>query len=284
MSESMFDFHRRAEVAGAPLLCILSGPADAGAVPALIASSLLNHPRTEILGSFDSDRLFDYRSRRGITNMKGNRLVEAALPAVALYECHDGQAPFFLLHGPEPDLAWIGFVTSLIDTLSALQVTKVVSVQSLPWAAPHTRPVGVFCYGDDAYLNARFPHPTSDITFPSSITSVLEVQLNSKGTPYCGVVAKIPQYISGVEYAPALSAVANAVEAAIGIRIPVPLEEVFEVNERLTEHMRSFPPLAALVESLEESYDGDTLGSQTSAPLPSGDDIAAQIQDYLSER
>ena len=54
-----------------------------------------------------------------------------------------GGTPYLLLHGPEPDNRWEAFARAVREVIERLEVTRVVAMGSVPMAVPHTRPIAI---------------------------------------------------------------------------------------------------------------------------------------------
>ena len=97
----------------APLLMVsLDGFLDAGQVRSTLAEHLLDTLEHEVVASFDTDQLVDYRSRRPMMTFDADHYADFEDPSLVLYRLVDAAGePFLLLHGIEPDYRWEGSKT-----------------------------------------------------------------------------------------------------------------------------------------------------------------------------
>lgn len=269
---------------GLPLVIALGGIIDAGQAASVFGTHLTTTMEAERIGGFNSDALFDYRQHRGAARLMQGRYVMATLPGISLFEVTDAAgSPMLLLSGPEPDFGWLQLTSKIAELVERFDVPLVVYVGAVPWAAPHTRPVGIIGHGTNRMVLARYPGPTDDLTVPVTITALVEMSVAGAGRDVLGFVAKVPQYVANERFEPAVGALAAAVGPAIGLQIPPVSEGTSEVLARLDRQAATFPPLRDLIAAFEHAYDEhDESGAM--GQLPSGDELAAQIEEYLAEQ
>ena len=111
-------------IAGAPMLHYLEGFIDAGTAGRLLTEHLLRVFPHETVARFDVDRLIDYRSRRPLMTYDNSRWESYEPPELALHLLHDqGERPFLLLTGPEPDHEWDLFSQAVLTIADRLDTT-----------------------------------------------------------------------------------------------------------------------------------------------------------------
>src|SRR5262249_4361534 len=68
-------------------------------------------------------------------------------PELALHLLHDqGERPFLLLTGPEPDHEWDLFSRAVLTIAARLDTGPAISFLGIPAGMPHTRPLGVIAH------------------------------------------------------------------------------------------------------------------------------------------
>src|SRR5205807_2468594 len=134
-------------IAGAPMLHYLEGFIDAGTAGRLLAEHVLRAFPHETVARFDTDRLIDYRSRRPLMTYDNSRWESYEPPELALHLLHDqGERPFLLLTGPEPDHEWDLFSRAVLTIAAQLETGPAISFLGIPAGMPHTRPLGVIAH------------------------------------------------------------------------------------------------------------------------------------------
>ncbi|MDN5820840.1 MAG: PAC2 family protein, partial [Brachybacterium sp.] len=141
---------------GLTLVHALPGMVDAGNACRIAATYLRDELRHLRLVSFDTDELLDYRGSRPHATFDGTSFVDVEVPELTLSLMYDEQdRPFLFLDGPEPDLQWRRLAEAMIDLVEFFDVERVVGMQGVPMAVPHTRPIGLFAHAHDPSLLGR---------------------------------------------------------------------------------------------------------------------------------
>jgi predicted ATP-grasp superfamily ATP-dependent carboligase len=280
---------------GPVLVHALDGFVDAGRAGSLAAQSLLVELEAREVARFDADQLVDYRSRRPRMTFRTDRFTDVAAHELVMYALTDAEGRlFYLLTGPEPDLQWERFCAAVRQVVERLGVRLVVGVHAIPWAAPHTRPVGLTPHASDRELIAGRPRWIGDLEVPGSVGALLELRLAEAGHATVGFAAHVPHYLSTAEYPPAAVALLDAVAQTAGLSVPTErLKDAgVAVMAQIEAQVESSPETQEAVRGLERSYDaaadGRTLaGPGLSSPtlpdeeMPGGDELAAELEQYL---
>ena len=97
----------------APVLVgAFDGWVDAGmAATTALASVVEDAP---VVATFESDQLFDYRSRRPTLEIVDGRLSELTWPSLAIRRATVGERDLLVLVGPEPDDRWQAFGAAVV--------------------------------------------------------------------------------------------------------------------------------------------------------------------------
>ena len=278
---------------GLRLIAAINGFTDAGGSVAQVADSVFANPDCELVIQFDNDQLLDYRSRRPIMYFEKDHIASYKPAILGIYLCQDEAGEQFLfLHGYEPDFKWEAFATAIQRLVENLQVSEFLWVHSIPFPIPHTRPLGVTVSGNRKELAARFSEWRPETQVPGNVLHLLEFSLSASQLPCTGFVLLVPHYISDSEYPKAAISAFELIGAATGLVFPT--DELREQNKRfeskLDKQITENADLARMVENLEQGYQ-----SERNAPMrasvqpvtpviPSADDLAADIEEYLATR
>jgi len=280
--------------AGLHLVAALTGFADAGAAVTQLSDYLLDTLDTEIVATFDSDALLDYRARRPLVYFDQDHLTDYTPAALNLYLATDeiGQQ-FLLLTGYEPDFQWERFTAAVLGLVDALQVKTTTWVHAIPMPVPHTRAIGVTVSGNRAEIIESMSVWKPQTQVPANALHLLEYRLQELGHPIAGFVLLIPHYLADTEFPAAAVTALESVSAATGLIFPTDRlrEEGREFIAKIDGQVENNQELAKLVGSLETRHDSYMLDNPLRSPLtdvdgelPSADDIAAELENFLALR
>ncbi|GAB2509559.1 proteasome assembly chaperone family protein [Nocardiopsis aegyptia] len=287
------------DVAGLAMLVCLDGFVDAGHTGRQMASELFDRSTAEEIATFDTDRLVDYRSRRPTMTFVENVWTDYDAPKLALYRMFDqDDVPFLLLHGPEPDREWEGFVAAVAELVDHFSITLTLSVHGIPMAVPHTRPVTVTPHSTRPELVAGHTPWIGRVEVPGSAVSLLEFRLGERGHDFIGYAVHVPSYLAQSPYPRAAIAAVEFVAGATGLALPSQgLEDVAGATDvDIAEQVAASEEVQRVVTNLERQYD-DIMSSRTDpeerttlplaeeeAGLPTADELGAELERYLAER
>jgi hypothetical protein len=279
------------------MVLVLDGFLDAGNAAAHAARHLADldaGPRGSgpVVATFDVDQFHDYRARRPAMSFVRDHYEGYDAPRLVVRLLRDsGGTPYLLLHGPEPDNRWEAFARAVREVLERLKVTRVVSMGSVPMAVPHTRPMAITPHANRAELVPGNSPWRGELRIPSSAQSLLEVRLGEWGFDMLGFVAHIPHYLAQLDYPKAAAVLLEQVELAG--RLTIDLTELRELaDERETEierYLAGNEEVGEVVQALEQQYDaferaedGGSSLLATDEPLPTGEEIGQQFEQFLA--
>ena len=279
---------------GLHLVAGLTGFADAGGAVSQFTEYLLETLDHTVIATFDADVLLDYRARRPIIYFEQDHLTDYQPPALRVYLTRDeiGQ-PFLLLAGFEPDFRWEQFTAAVIQLERRFKVSSTTWVHAIPMPVPHTRPIGVTVSGNRSDLVQSMSVWRPHTQVPANALHLVEFRLQQSGASVIGFVLLIPHYLADTEFPLAALAALDSTSASTGLIFPT--DRVREQNRefvtRIDEQVQDNPELAKLVGTLEERYDAYMEGSTLRSPLtdesgdlPSADEIAAELENFLATR
>jgi len=285
----------RDDVVRPVLVHAMDGFVDAGNAGTLAAQHLLIERNAREVVRFDADQLMDYRSRRPRMTFRTDRFTDVAAHEIVVYALTDAEGRlFYLLSGPEPDLQWERFSAAVRQLVEHLGVRLVVGIHAIPWAAPHTRPVGLTPHASDRELISGRPRWLGELEVPGHAGALLELRLGQAGHPTVGFTAHVPHYLSTAEYPPAAVALLEALADTAGLALPTTRlrDAGVVVLEQIDAQVQTSPETLEAVRGLERSYDAAADGRALAGPgllaptlpddeMPGGDELAAELQEYL---
>ena len=230
------------------------------------------------IATFDSDQLFDYRSRRPTLEIVDGRLSDLAWPSLAIRRATVGERDLLVLVGPEPDDRWQAFADAVVEIARQTGAVEWISLGAIPAAVPHTRPVPILgTSSEPGRLRGDIqPGPPGILRVPAATISVLEMAIAEAGIPAVGYFAQVPHYVSG-PYPAASLALAEALGRHLGVDIPLGdlAEEAAQLRDRLDAATSLEETTRTYVERLESMVDEQR--------LPSGDELISEIERFLRE-
>lgn len=268
----------------APVLLLATDSwVDAGFAARTAVAHVLERIPTEPVVTFNSDDLIDFRSRRPTVQISDGVVTSLSWPEIQLRVGQDvGGSDLLVLVGPEPDLVWHGFVEAVVGLATELGVRLVVGLGAFAAPVPHTRPVRLTGIATVAELAAQVGVAPGTAEVPGGIQSALQEGFAAVDIPAVGIWARVPHYLAAGPYPAAAAALVELLATVTGLaldaaelhtaasRMTAELDEVIATNE---EHRE-------IVRNLEVAYDAP----EAFGELPSGDDIAAELERYLRDQ
>lgn len=274
------------------MVLTLDGFLDAGQAAAHAVAQLERISDTRVVATFDVDQFHDYRARRPPMSFVRDHYTDYDAPRLVVRLLHDsGGTPYLLLRGPEPDNRWEAFCGAVREVVERFGVTRVVSIGSVPMAVPHTRPIAITPHANDPSLLTSASPWRGELRIPASAQALLEVRLGEWGHDALGFVAHVPHYLAQMDYPRAAVALLEEVER--GGRLIVDLsalrDDAQEREEEISRHLASDDGVAEVVAGLEQQYDSfreaEDAGRSllaTDEPLPTGEEIGQQFEQFLA--
>ena len=285
---SAYELHATPILQRPVLVVALEGWIDAGLGAATAVTALLEGRRTDVLAAFDGDLFIDQRARRPIARIVDGVTTELTWPRIELrYGSDDAGADFLVLSGPEPDYHWGQFVDAVVQLVVAHGVRLVVGLGAFPAPAPHTRPVRLAATAprSSAELIGHVGVVPGELQVPAGVMAALELGLGAADVPVVTLWARVPHYVSAMPFPAASAALVDGLVAVSGLTF-----DTAELRTAGDDARRQVDELVApnrdhqaMVRKLEEAIDateGNALGLDE---LPSGDELAAELERFLRD-
>ena len=280
----LYELHGGPEVTGAPLLVGLDGWIDAGFAAGSAIATILEGRDAHTLATFDADALLDHRSRRPIMHIVDGVNTGITWPSIEVRVVHDlRDRPVVLLVGAEPDHRWHAFTDAVIDVHDDLGLDGIYALGAYPAPVPHTRPTRVISTSVDPSLRDRFGSVEGHIDVPAGIASVIEIAASTAGIDAATFWAQVPHYAAGMANPAAALALIEALRTNLDLELPLgTLVDDSRTNRtHLDELVANNDEHVAMVRALESDYDATVIVED---PLPMGDDIVAELEQFLREQ
>ena len=279
--EDLFEFIQLKELENPVLILALDGWIDSSGIARNVKDSLLSKAESQTMVKFDTDKLLDHRARRPILSLNNGVVDNLDWPSIELLNIEGLEGPdACILHGPEPDHEWKNFAQTMKNICLDLDVSLVVGLGAYPAAVPHTRPTRLSCTASSSEMAEKLDFVTASVKVPAGLQAVIENEVALTGIPSIGLWAQVPHYLSTGPYPPAAVELLEGLRRISGIYSQDLQLDRKALNTRghLDQLIGSNEEHLAMIEKLEIAY--DQLNS-SDANLPSGDDLAEELQSFL---
>ncbi len=269
------------------LIVALEGWVDAGLGASTAAEIMMTTAGAERVVAFDSDRFIDRRARRPTARIYDGVTEKLTWPTTEIRAGMDmGGKDVLFLVGPEPDFAWGQFIEAVRELVTRWKVRMVVGLGAFPAPTPHTRPVKLAATAPKASedLVAQVGVVQGQLDVPAGVLSALELALaEDPAIPVVSLWARVPHYVSGMMFAEASAALVEGLHAISGVEFSAMelRKEADRCRRQVDELIAGNPEHVTMVRKLEEAIDaseGNALGVEE---VPSGDEIAAELERFL---
>ncbi|MGI8658335.1 MAG: proteasome assembly chaperone family protein [Candidatus Limnocylindria bacterium] len=258
------------------LVAAFEGWVDAGSSGTAAAQQLAENGT--LVATFDTDAIYDFRSRRPVLDIVDGRLTSLEWAELRLSAVKVADRDLLVLSGPEPDYRWRELATDVIELAKRLGVAGWASLGAIPAAVPHTRPVPILATASAPGLlpEGIRQGPDGLLRVPAALLSVLELAAATSGIPAVGYFAQVPHYVNA-SYPTASVALLTALGRHLGIQVPIGslATRALERRNMLDAATSSDEDTKAHVERLELMAD--------ESRLPEGDELIADIERFLRE-
>ena len=268
------------------LVIALEGWVDAGFGASAAMATLLESCNTELLASFDNEILIDQRARRPIARIVDGVTESLTWPEIQLRVGSDrvGRDILFLV-GPEPDVYWSAFVDSVVDLAERFDVRLCVGLGAFPAPAPHTRPVRLTATAprESSRLLEQLSHTEGELEVPAGVSAALELGFAQAGIDMITLWARVPHYVAAMSFPQASLALIEGLGQVgeLSLDTGTLLEAGQLAQSQINELIGTNSEHLAMVRALEASLDateGNALGVDE---IPSGDELAAELEQFL---
>ncbi|HVT41704.1 MAG TPA: PAC2 family protein [Acidimicrobiales bacterium] len=282
----IFEVHREPVLKDPLLVVALEGWVDAGLGATTAIASLLGTGQTEPVVTFNGEHFLDQRARRPVARIVNGVTSELTWPRTLVRQGSDesGRDILFLV-GPEPDFHWRAFTDAVVGLARSWHVRMVVGLGAFPAPAPHTRPIKLAATApsQSSHLIEQVGIVQGELEVPAGVMAALELAFGAAGTPAVSLWARVPHYVAGMPF-PEASAVLIEGLASVGSLSldSSALRRAADSSRRQVDQLiADNAEHQSMVRKLEESIDaseGNTLGVEE---VPSGDEIAAELERFL---
>jgi proteasome assembly chaperone (PAC2) family protein len=282
----LFEVHREPEVGDPVLVVCLEGWVDAGLGATTAVATLLGQGQTEPIVTFNGEHFLDQRARRPVARIVNGVTTELTWPRTIVRQGQDesGRDLLFLV-GPEPDFHWRAFTDAVVGLARSWHVRLVVGLGAFPAPAPHTRPVKLAATAPEnsAHLIELVGIVQGELEVPAGVLAALEMAFGAAGIPTVSLWARVPHYVSGMPFPEASAALIEGLSSVGGLTFDSSaLRRAGDSARRQVDQLISDnEEHQAMVRRLEESIDASEGNAMGVEAVPTGDEIAAELERFL---
>lgn len=233
------------------------------------------------IASIDPEVFFDFTQQRPTVALDSTGLRSLTWPENDAYELTlDGDVSSLLtISGIEPHLRWRTFAEAVGEIAQKSGARLVVTLGAMAGQAPHTRALGVVGSATDPVLAERLGLGRPSYEGPTGLVGALHVHLHELGLAVISLRVSVPHYVTQSPNPEATRSLLARLELVTGIRTD---HESFDTSAaewraKVDAAVASDDEMRNYVQRLE------TLIDNSVDLLPSGDELAAQLQAWLRD-
>ncbi|MBW3594143.1 MAG: PAC2 family protein [Actinobacteria bacterium] len=227
----------------------------------------------DVVATFDSDAIYDYRSHRPVLDIVTGIPKQFVWPQMVVIRRRLPERDVFVMTGPEPDYRWKEFADDVLELAIRIGIVEHVSLGAIPSAVPHTAPTPVMMTAATSELMRGHSPNEGLLRVPAAAVSLVEWTLAQNAIPAVGFWAQVPHYAT--PFAAGAIALVRKVESHLTVTIGAgdledqvraqntALEQIFADNPDATEYLERLQGLVGQDE------------------VPPGENIADEVEKFL---
>jgi hypothetical protein len=231
------------------------------------------------IASVDPEQFFDFQQERPHVQLRdGRRAItwpQNDWYAATLGGSHD----LVVCAGVEPHLRWRTFCSLVIEVVRRCDAEMVVTLGAMVGLVPHTRALPVTGSATNPALAARLGLGSPSYEGPTGVVGTLHDMLDAAHIPVISLRVTVPHYVPAPPSPKATRSLLRRFEQVTGV--PTGHAELdaaaVDWERQVTAVAADDSQVVGYVRRLEEQYDTDE-------PLPTGDDLAAELEAFLREQ
>jgi proteasome assembly chaperone (PAC2) family protein len=289
MSDGLVWEHRLEPLRRPVLVAGFEGWNDAADAASTAASWLTQHGSDDAVrvASIDPEAHFDFQSRRPQVELVDGVTRSVTWPENTFWVVPLPERDLLVLRGIEPSYRWRSFCNAVLEVASAAGCELVVTFGALLADVPHTRTARVTGASTDPELVERLGLTPSRYEGPTGIVGVLHDFCRERSVPSVSLWAPVPHYLAAPPNPPATLALLDRLVALCGLSLDLArLERTAAAwRDKVDEVAAADEDVRGYVSTLEVRFDeDDTEEASWGTDLPTGDELATEVERYLREQ
>jgi len=233
------------------------------------------------IATIDPEVFFDFTQQRPIVSLSSSGERELSWPANDAYELtlNGPVSSALTIAGIEPHLRWRTFAEAVGEIAQRSGARLVVTLGAMAGQAPHTRALGVVGSASDPVLAERLGLGRPSYQGPTGLVGALHVHLHEIGLAVISLRVSVPHYVTQAPNAEATRSLLARFELVTGIQTGHAgfTDAAAAWREKVDAAVASDDEMRDYVSRLERLVDN------SADLLPSGDELAAQLQAWLRD-
>jgi proteasome assembly chaperone (PAC2) family protein len=265
---------------------------DAADAASSAAGWLTQHGASTPLASIDPEEHFDFQSRRPQVELVDGVTRKISWPENRFFSVGFDHRDLVVLRGIEPSYRWKSFSRAVTTVAHETGCEMVITLGALLADVPHTRAARITGTATDGELIDRLGLAQSRYEGPTGIVGVLNDYCRADGVPSVSLWAPVPHYLAAPPNPPATLALLERFAGLTGLTFDLArLERTAQAwREKVDEVAAGDDDVRNYVSTLEERFDAETAADGSISDrswgtnLPSGDELAREVERYLREQ
>jgi predicted ATP-grasp superfamily ATP-dependent carboligase len=187
------------------------------------------------------------------------------------------------LVGPEPDFRWKSFSAEVIELAVEIGCRLIVGLGAAPAPTPHTRPIPISATASTQELAAEVGYRTGSHDRPARMIDVIGSVADLADIPSISLIARVPHYVSTTPYPAASIALLQALSSVSNLLVDTSslAAGAESTNREVDRLIAQSEEHTEMVRQLEERFHRISPVEIDERTLPSGDQIANELERYL---
>ena len=243
---------------------------------------------SERIAVIDPECYFDFQQERPVVTIDDEGQRSLLWPSNDFFVVHttaiagpldEHPRDLIVCGGVEPHLRWRSFCDHLLEIARTTGAEMVVTLGAMVGTNPHSRPFPVTGSAASPALAARLGLSSPTYQGPTGVVGTLHDTLDRAGVPVISLRVSVPHYVPAPPNPKATRALLKRFEDVTGVRTGFPRLDrpASEWEQRVNDAANEDEEVSTYVRKLERGYDD-------AEPLPSGEDIASELEAFLREQ
>lgn len=235
---------------------------------------------SSLVAHIDPELLFDFTQERPSVRVLPDGRREIVWPENEFHVLRfDDRRDLVVCSGTEPHLRWRSFSEHILAIAQRCGAEMVVTLGAMVGVVAHSRPLPVTGSATNPALAERLGLGSPSYEGPTGVIGTLHDLLDRAGMPVISLRVAVPHYVPSPPNPKATHALLRRLEEVtrldLGARALEPSATDWE--HQVSAAAADDPQVVTYVRRLEEQHDAEE-------PLPSGDDLAAELEAFLREQ
>ena len=272
------------------LVLAFAGWNDAGDSATFAAKFLSQRLGAHKFASLDPETFYNFVEKRPQVRLRNGER-EILWPANEFSYARDARLvqDVIIGMGVEPHLRWRAYIDSILHVVQQCRVELVVTLGALLADVAYSRPVRLTGRASDPALARRLHLSTSRYEGPTGIVGTLNDACKRQGLPAISIWANVPHYIPASPNIKAALVLVRRVFTLLDFSADLSdLESAAsDFDRRVANVLASDAKVAEYVRRLEERDEDDDEEEEypgNTDALPSGEDLARELEEFLREQ